>query len=739
MRRPLLCACLLFLLCVRLILYFTGPPEIPYTAGRACFTGIVEKKELKKDSQVFYLKDVGIAGTDTQDKKTDLGLICYTEGMMPPIGAHVLVRGDVTIYSRATNPGEFDMQKYYLYMGYGARLDVVSWEPVRKHYSVWREGLWGIRLYLGSIYDKLLPEDDSAVMKAMILGDKGDLSSEIKDLYRANGISHILAISGLHISILGMSLYRLLRKMSLPVLPSAATAVFLMVNYAILTGAGTSTVRAVTMFSLLAVADVERRSYDLPTALGLSAATTVFSDPYLLMTSTFWLSYGAVAGVAIYGPALWGDLRADDRRMRKLLQALGASFAVTVFTMPFILEYYYEIPVYSMLLNLIVVPLMSILMLFGLIMLPAGILWLPAGVATGIPCHLILKLYTFLCEAVSHLPGHMFIAGAPSVWKKILIYLVFALVILADKRMVKKILRLKREADELRMCICKLLVSMAAITLLFIRVREPFKLSLLDVGQGDGICIETPDLTVMIDGGSTSKGKLYQYQLLPFLKYEGIRKIDLWFVTHPDKDHMSALADMLSDDDCGIRIVTLVLPDVRGADEDFKELIAPALARGTEIRYNSTGRGVERGDLKILCLHPSEGYSCEDKNEYSQVLEIVNGGFYGIFTGDATKESEAAMSAGGVREMLGLKDGGYDVLKLGHHGSGSSSSEEFLKLISPHHVLISCGAGNPYGHPHKEVMERVNGMGCGIWRTDTGGCITIRQKGEDTEFETFCR
>ncbi|MCR5249374.1 MAG: ComEC/Rec2 family competence protein [Lachnospiraceae bacterium] len=749
MKRPLFAFCLFFLLTVRLGLGILGPPEDPYEkdVGKHVFLGTVEKKEFKKEKQVFFLRHVVIDGNEDSTEIENCGLICVTDGDAPEIGARVLVRGDLWLYPVATNPGEFDMRKYYLCQGYGARLNVWDWKHAGGSHDKWREGLWRIRCALGSLYDRLLPEEDAAVMKAMVLGDKGDLSTELKELYQSSGISHILAISGLHISLLGMGLYRLLRKASLPILPSVMVSLFFLVNYAILCGAGTSTLRAVTMFGLMAAADAERRSYDLPTALALSAASTTVTNPYLLLTGAFWLSYAAVCGVAMYAPAVAGELRAEDKRLRKFLQALGSSLGATVFTLPLILKEYYAFPLYGVLLNLLVIPLMSVLMISGLIMLPLGALSIPLGVACGLICHLILSLYRIFCLFFSELPGSVLITGCPSDLQFIAAYAIFGLVILADAKTLGRLLRrfpVRGKAGPVFWMILKAGVSALAIVLLMVRLRPVFALTMLDVGQGDGLCVETEEGCLMIDGGSTSKEELYKYQLGPFLKYRGISRVDYWFLSHPDRDHVSGLKELLADEDCGIRVGALVLPQAFGAEEDFAELCALAAARGTAVVYFAAGDRLHFGELTVESLHPVPGYVCEDVNEYSQILRFEVAGFTAVLGGDATAKSEAeaienmerGRGSGGMvgseADGIGKMDSGreaegcaVDVMKLNHHGSRTSTSQEWLNYLAPRVVLISCGADNPYGHPHEEVLARVEEAGCGIFRTDQDGAVTV--------------
>ncbi|MBR1472508.1 MAG: ComEC/Rec2 family competence protein [Lachnospiraceae bacterium] len=775
MKRPLCTGCLFFLVLVWLGLRWLGPPDNPcedHAGETVQVSGEVDWKEEKNGNQVFYLKNVSFSDRNYQKMQENsmgrIGVVCYPdEGVLPPLGARIIVSGRLSLYRKAGNPGEFDTYAYYLYKGYGARITVQEWSLREDRYNAWKEGLWQLRHFLGQIYEACLPPEDAGVMKAMVLGDKGDLSSDIRELYRVNGIAHILAISGLHISILGMGLYKGLRRLTLPVFPAAGAALFAMVNYAVLSGASTSTVRAVVMFGLMAGADVERRSYDLPTALALSAASTVFFAPYELMLSAFWMSYLAVFGIAVYFPALLEGIRFCGKHREKVIRTVGGSIAVTAFTLPVILLVYYETPVYSVLLNLLVIPLMSVLMVFGLLTLLLGSLSLPLGIFAALPCHYILTLYSTLCSLLQRLPMHTCIAGCPGAWNVAVSYLLFCSVLLLRSRQLCRLARSLRKkgresgaAGQMLRVLCgagifgekqetamgrllawRIAFSILAVLFLLLRFHPQIRITVLDVGQGDGICFESADLTVMIDGGSTTKDDLYRYQLEPFLKYEGISRIDYWLITHPDRDHCSGLIEMLSGDMGGIRVGALVLPDAAGAAEDCAEMIMLAQARGIPVQWNAAGEVIRGGTLRFLCLHPSKGYVTEDVNSYSQVVEVSGGGFSGLFTGDATVESEEALLRGlsetGLQKELSRPYAGYFCLKLGHHGSHTSSSQAFLDFAAPQVAVVSCGYHNSYGHPHADVMERVEAMGCDIFRTDTQGAVTIRVNGERISVEHF--
>ena len=425
--------------------------------------------------------------------------------------------------------------------------------------------------------------------------------------------------------------------------------------------------------------------------------------------------------------------------MRKAFDAVTGGICVTAFTMPLIAASYYEIPVYSFVLNLLVVPLMAILMCAGILILIAGSIFLPSAYVPAAVCHAVLTLYRLLCEASSSLPFSRFICGSPDTLQIVLCYAVFISVVVFGKKW-KMIFRVT--------------VIPAGLMLLFFRAPRCFGVTMLDVGQGDGICIADRKMVCMVDGGSSSEKQLFEYTLEPFLKYNAYRKVDLWFLTHPDKDHISGLMEMLELPDCGgISIGTIVLPDAYGAEEDFKDLIILAKKHDIEIVYFSAGdkagADVCGDETRFICLHPYEAYMTDDKNEYSQVLYLTHGEFSMLLTGDATKESEMSIMSSAkqisaderailCREVKDqIAQNGITVLKCAHHGSKYSNSIGWLKYLRPSVAFISCGENNRYGHPHEETLERLQEAGAPVYRTDESGAVMVSKDRKGMYIETF--
>lgn len=713
-----------------------------------------------------------------------------------PMGSMVVIEGIFAPFSRATNPGEFDQEAYYRILHIEGRLRKAV--LLARGQDCWpvREGLFRLRQCLHERLYRIFPQREAAVMCALLLGEKGELDQDLKALYKRSGILHIFSISSLHITILGMSVYRLLRRLRVPVWVAAVAGSLLLLGYGCLAGFGVSACRAIGMYLIRMLGEILGRTYDLPTALGLMAAVMVWRNPLFLQHSGFLLSFASVAGIVAVAPVLFvqgrkkargaalSDSGREGNRFRILLekvlgglrQSAAASTAITLTTLPVQLWFYYEVPVYAVGINLLVLPFMKLLMFAGILALVPGFGYL------GLVDRLVLLWYERLCGICSRLPFASWNPGRPSVLQVWVYYLVLGSVVLvkhwwrsrqeqavsqgqtakgaagrqeqaargaagrweqagsqesagrwkqagkAGKRpgIGKKLLfhRIARMADPLSWGILA-----AMILLLGCGTAEQNRVIFLDVGQGDCILVETASgETYLFDCGSSSRTKVGQYVVLPFLKFSGIHRIDAVFLSHPDADHVNGARELLAmGEENGIRIGQLVLPDIEkeARMEQLGELLEAADA--LPVRFLGTGASWDCKSAVFTCLHPTPGYGGADKNAYSLCVYVEfldkSGGKSGqtlLLTGDVAGEGEEALT----QELVRCKIQAATILKAAHHGSSGSTSQTFLDQVRPQAAVISCGRNNRYGHPHSETLERLEEAGCLILRTDQAGAVT---------------
>ena len=310
--------------------------------------------------------------------------LCYLQEdeALPRAGSYVRVLGEVSSFLQATNPGEFDAAAYYRRKDCLFALRKTKITAQTKNYGRLEEFLSQLRYESEVLFRKLLGEKNGATASAMVLGRKKGMDSEVKALYQGAGISHLLAISGLHLSLIGAGLFGLLKKVRLPVALSAGISTWILIVYAQLTGMGISTRRALVMFLLFLAAGLLKRTPDLPTSLAVAALLLLVPKPQRILDAGFQLSFSAVLGIAGMIPVLqdgWEDaapsLRVTDgvagwniaraaiaRAYRFLRQNILAGLGITMTMLPFLLIHFYEWSPWSVLLNLAVIPLMGILL-----------------------------------------------------------------------------------------------------------------------------------------------------------------------------------------------------------------------------------------------------------------------------------------------------------------------------------------------------------------------------------------
>lgn len=719
--------------------------------------------------------------------------LCYLQEdeALPKAGSYVRVFGEVSPFLQATNPGEFDTAAYYRRKDCLFALRKTKINAQTKTYGQLEEFLSQLRYESDALFWKLLGEKNGATASAMVLGLKKGMDSEVKALYQGAGISHLLAISGLHLSLVGAGLFGLLKKVRLPAVLSAGISALILIAYAQLTGMGISTRRALVMFLLFLAAGLLKRTPDLPTSLAVAALFLLVPRPQRILDAGFQLSFSAVIGIAVMIPVLqdgwedaacslrvanrvtdgvasWNLVRAAiTRACRFLRKNILAGLGITMTMLPLLLIHFYEWSPWSVLLNLAVIPLMGIL-------LPCLIgLQLVARLTALAPClelfqrllcatiEAIFFCYEQLCRFAAALPGSILHTGYPT-WQALTVYIIGLIALAVSGKKLRPRLRLA--------------AAVCLMGIFLIRLPGELNVTMLDVGQGECVGIETREHHVyLVDAGSTSKKKTGQYQIIPWLKYIGTRRMEGIFITHWDEDHISAVGELLDwSKSSRVKIRRIFLPDVALKDEALETLLQQIEEADVPVEYLSVGECMTDGALQISCLHPYAKKVPEDRNDASLVLRLSQGEFQMLLTGDLEKSGEdwlveqarqgaepphpiaqeqARQSAEQPQPTAQGQTLPYapptqptaqnplrcTILDAGHHGASNATGEALLDLAQPGLVLISCGKNNRYGHPAPEMLKRLEERGICWYSTAKVGAIQVHVGKKKVKIETIKR
>ena len=739
MRRPLFMACLCLVIVLTIGRILTGADTgdagvLPPDGSPVRITGRIDTRT----SETIILKSISIIQNDLKysySGKLQCELTNTQEVQSLRLGQHIVLEGFFSHFDAATNHGEFDVRAYSAGKGIGGRVRKAQVLAAEEDYSFLREKLFAFRRRLHDRLAKVFPEKEASVMQTLLLGEKEELDEEVKALYQRNGIAHILSISGLHITLLGMGCYRLLKRLGAPVRVAAAGGAMTLLLYGMMVGMSVSASRAIGMYLLQMLGIFVGRTYDMLTGVGLLAALLVLQQPERLGDVSFLMSFGAVLGICLLTPVFAGDGREDNagvetasgvvawlltvtdilgdsayernkyregwrkvvyERLWRMVSALKSGFAasagVILFTLPIQLWFFYEIPVYSVLLNLLVLPFMSVVMAGGILSLIPGL-----GIAGTVDC-LILWWYEWICERFGELPGAVWCVGRPAKWQMIVYYSgLFVLIIGRNYAEKWKRQRLyaayvaennhgdghrtererqrretrgvddsgrgrKRESNRKKMqhsdryseicptrwrhvlanfwytwqgvmtyrngVMCRIVAAMILVLIVGLltgNFDRGSRVTFLDVGQGDGIVVETGQGAYLFDCGSTSRRKIGEYVLKPYLKSRGIQSLRGVFVSHPDEDHMNGILELLENGgEWGITVEQMFLPAITEAErrEAFEKLLVAAEYAGVPVSYIKCGDEIRDSRLRLRCLHPEENTTLADANAYSECFYV---------------------------------------------------------------------------------------------------------------------
>lgn len=644
------------------------------------------------------------------------------------VGARVEVRAELRPLPSGGNPGLFSPGAWLARRGVAATgyvPDLRFVRPVEPGRGP-RAVVEGLRQRLVERLFRRLPQERAALGAALLLGDRRWLPDSLEERMRGAGLGHLLAVSGMHVGILaGLAWWLAGGRRREPGTAARAGISLWLAALALLTGGAPSARRAVVM-ALIALWAPRGR---LDPAQGVAAAgvALLLVDPLVAREMGFQLSFAATGGILLLGPRLGATL---GRLAGRPGRSLGYGAAAAVGVSPLTAWHLGEVALWSVPATLVATPLLGV----GL----AGLLVLALlgdatpGLLTG-AVDLVLRSLLAVADGISGLPGARWMVARPGPGALILAGGLLAWAARPGPRLLSRGFRWRRRA-----LLLAALAGLAAWT----GAREPgvLTVTVIDVGQGDSLLIQTPrGRTVLVDGGGwPAFGReppppdVGERVVVPFLRVLGMRRLDLVASTHPDADHSLGLRAVLESFPVGMVVhngwirpgaPVEILGSWRVEGEHLAQDHPGARKRGgiPHLALKAGDRIVLEPGITLTVLHPPvDAFLDRESNEASLVLLLERGAFRILLLADAEATTERALLARWGRE--GLRS---DVVKLAHHGAASGAWLPFLEEVAPQVALVSVGEGNRYGHPHPETLAVLERLGVPLYRTDRDGALRV--------------
>lgn len=626
-------------------------------------------------------------------------------------GQTVTLRTEIEHLRGPTNPGGVDYTLPNKADGifFTMRGEAFSLVQPADPYSpaVWAENLRG---YVTGQIEQVF-KASAPLMKGILIGNTDALSAADQEALRAAGISHLTAASGLHAGIVAAALWAVLKLFHARRRTRAIWTVAVMGLYCTLVGFTPSIVRAALMLCVVLLSDLTGRRVDAPTQLAAVFWGILIFSPLDIFTLSFQLSFAAAAGLIALARPLE---RALTFLPRWVASALAVPVAAQLGTLPVVLAHFHELPVFSLVCNIIAVPYATVLLLAGLVALLPALVFPALAAYTG---DVVAYLAGWLLDGarwVADIPGSM--VHLPPLSPLWITGLALLLILCGRYDFFGRIHR------KSWLCIGLSAVLTLGAVIGWLPLRGELRLTVLDVGQGDAMVLQTPGgKAYLIDAGPADEGyDLGESRVVPALYAMGITRLEGAAATHLHSDHAGGMAAVVR----AMRPQTFYSSEA--PDESWQALNAALSGCGAQTQVLGAGDTLAWDGVNVRVLSPQEG----QKGQRSLVLEIEYQGMTMLICGDLEPNEE---------EELLKRMPPAEVLKVAHHGSGNVTGEDFLHRVSPKVALISVGASNTYGHPAPETLMRLYEAGAQVLRTDEKGALTVSMRDGRVHIDYFIK
>ncbi|BDQ02072.1 DNA internalization-related competence protein ComEC/Rec2 [Ignavibacterium sp.] len=691
--------------------------------------GTIKEIELKRDYEISFILQTDSVSIENRVIKTNENLLCrlrsdsidrkiFYDNAKP--GNKILVKGTFQQGRDVRNPGEFDYRKFLLSKGITGLItsyDSASISFLSYEYDFFNNLIFQTRINIDELIHQLHNSQTAGLLRGLLLADRTEIDYETKQNFVNSGVIHILAVSGLHVGYILLFFVVLFGRFN--IYTRSFLTILGLISFMIITGIPASVFRATLMSVILIIAFLSGRSTNLLNSTALSAVIILIFKPNEIFNPGFQLSYSAVLSIAIIYPVIQKiilELSITNKYLKNILLFAGVSLSAQIGTLPFTLAYFNKLSVISLLSNLVVIPLAGIIVGLAIITLMIGSFIPSFAIYFAIVNNVITSLMMDLIRFTGSLDFAFIRINNFSLLDSIIFYLFIAILIY-----------LFRISESIKI---KLAVTLITFANIFVFTQFDDKkllpdgvlsVMMIDVGQGDSFLIKFPNnKTAIIDAGVVDPYfDTGERIIIPLLDYLGIEQIDYGFVSHLDTDHYGGFASLLYNK----RVNEIYRPKPDSSDKSIRfEKVLDKLKIPKYI-YEKNKKEIGNVSLYILNDFNEEDFNSLSSNDRSGILKIVFGKTSFLFVGDAEIPAEKIYLHSN-RKFLDS-----DVLKVGHHGSKTGSSIEFLEAVSPEISLVSAGIKNKFGHPSEIVLQRLKEIKSEILRTDSLGAVLLQSDG----------
>ena len=591
-----------------------------------------------------------------------------------------------------------------------------------KNVSLLQLGINNLSIKIKQNLEKILPEKTVGLAEGILLGDSSELGEGLKENFRDCNLSHMLAVSGMHLSYLILCLNFILNKKNFGIRNCKIISIVVIIIFMLITNMSPSVVRAGISAIIGILGTLIYRKQDTYTTIAFACLLTLIKNPFSLLNIGMQLSYLATLGIVTFYPLLSKIKIPEGKIKNYIIENTFVTISANILILPITIYNFNTIPTNFLLSNLIAGPVLGISLIFELITVFASVISINLAKIPGFIVNVCLALLTKITEIISKIPNITVVT--PKILCVILVYIIILNICLYINN--KEIFKNYK--------ISKVLFILISITLITnsINIESGMRFYFIDVGQGDSTLICTPTgKNVLIDGGGSRTPDKYdvgEKVLLPYLLDRRIKKLDYIIISHFDADHAQGIETVIDK----IKVKNIVVSRQASQSVEYDKIIKMCKAKKIRIIEAKRGETIVIDKYAYFdILHPGDILLDDGKGglNANAIVAKLNyktekGLFTVLFTGDIEYDAEQEL----VKEYGNkLKS---DILKVAHHGSKTSSSQNFIELVKPKIALIGVGKDNTFGHPNESVLERLRDLKCKIYRTDENGEISIKVKHE---------